>query len=133
MQINMTTFAARKQQYVHDTLRSLFESDWRASNSPVNLIVGSKDESHLEYVGHPMIRIVPRDAETVPSMRLNCTINKIRALQCGDDEETITCQDDVLFLPDWLSSLRLAKAELATTNTFSACTPHSRCWRRPAS
>lgn len=113
MQINITTFAGRKHQYIDETLQSLFRSDWRDADGPVNLIVGSEDEAYLqEYVGHPSIRIVPWDAVSVPNLRLNCTVNKIRALQFGDGDETLICEDDIIFLPNWLSSLRQATAEL---------------------
>ena len=54
MQINMTTFAGRTRHYIHETLQSLFSSDWRETNLPVNLIMGSADESHVrEYAAHP--------------------------------------------------------------------------------
>jgi hypothetical protein len=113
MQINITTFAGRKRHYIHETLQSLFCSDWRDANVPVNLIMGSGDETHVqEYVAHPSIRIVPWDAMSLPNLRQNCTLNKIRALQFGDDDETLICEDDILFLPTWLSSLKLATAEL---------------------
>ena len=60
MQINMTTFAGRTRHYIHETLQSLLASDWRETNRPVNLIMGSADESHLrEYAAHPSVRIVP--------------------------------------------------------------------------
>ena len=113
MQINMTTFAGRTRHYLHETLQSLFSSDWRETNRPVNLILGSADESHVrEYAAHPFVRIVPWDVEPTDSLRRNCTLNKIRALRYGDDEVTLTCEDDVLFLPNWFSALKLATAEL---------------------
>ena len=113
MQINMTTFAGRTRHYIHETLQSLFSSDWRETNLPVNLIMGSAGESHLrEYAAHPSVRIVPWDVETTDSLRRNCTLNKIRALRCGDDEPTLICEDDVLFLPNWLSTLKLVTAEM---------------------
>ena len=113
MQINMTTFAGRTRHYIHETLQSLFSSDWQETNLPVNLIMGSADESHLrEYASHPSIRIVPWDAETNESLRRNCTLNKIRALRWGDDEATLICEDDILFPPDWFSALKLATAEM---------------------
>jgi len=113
MQINMTTFAGRKQHYIHQTLQSLFESDWQDSKVPINLIMGSEDESHVqEYASHPAIRIVAWRGQTHPQLRTNCTINKIRALRCGDDETTLICEDDIAFSPTWMSSLKLAAAEL---------------------
>lgn len=113
MQINMTTFAGRTRHYIHATLQSLFSSDWRETNRPVNLIMGSADESHVrEYAAHPSIRIVPWDLETNDSLRQNCTLNKIRALRCGDDEATLICEDDILFPPNWFSALKLATAEM---------------------
>jgi hypothetical protein len=115
VQINMTTFAGRKQHYIHETLQSLFSSDWAETEQPVNLIMGSEDQSHLgEYAEHPSVRIVPWDLETDPVMRRNCTVNKIRALRWGDDDATLICEDDVLFLPNWLESLQRATAEMRT-------------------
>jgi len=113
MQINMTTFAGRSRHYIHETLQSLFSSDWRETNRPVNLIMGSADESHIrKYAGHPSIRIVPWDTETNDVLRFNCTLNKIRALRCGDDGPTLICEDDILFPPNWFSALKLAIAEM---------------------
>ena len=113
MQINMTTFAGRRRHYIHQTLQSLLSSDWRETNLPVNLIMGSADESHLgEYATHPSIRIVPWDVETNDILRWNCTLNKIRALRWGDDEATLICEDDILFPPNWFSALKLATAEM---------------------
>src|SRR5215470_13553318 len=113
MQINMTTFAGRRCHYIHETLQSLFASDWRETNLPVNLIMGSADESHVrEYTAHPSVRIVPWDAETNHILRWNCTLNKIRALRYGADTVTLICEDDILFSPNWLSALKLATAEM---------------------
>jgi hypothetical protein len=113
MQINMTTFAGRACPYIHETLQSLFASDWRETNLPVNLIMGSADESHIrEYTAHSSVRIVPWDAETNAILRWNCTLNKIRALRYGADTATLICEDDILFSPNWLSALKLATAEM---------------------
>jgi len=113
MQINMTTFAGRSRHYIHETLQSLFSSDWRETNLPVNLIMGSADESHIrEYAAHPSIRIVPWDVETNDILRWNCTLNKIRALRYGDDEPTLICEDDIAFSPNWFAALKLATAEM---------------------
>jgi hypothetical protein len=113
MQINMTTFAGRTRHYIHETLQSLLSSDWAATNRPVNLILGSEDESHVRaYAAHPSIRIVPWDTESNAILRWNCTLNKIRALRCGGDEPTLICEDDILFPPHWFSALKQATAEL---------------------
>jgi hypothetical protein len=113
MQINMTTFAGRARHYIHETLQSLFSSDWRETNLPVNLIMGSADESHVrEYAAHPSARIVPWDVETNRRLRLNCTLNKIRALRWGDEGATLICEDDILFPPNWFSALKLVTAEM---------------------
>jgi hypothetical protein len=113
MQIHMTTFAGRTRHYLHETLQSLFSSDWREANQLVNLILGSADESHLrEYAAHPSVRIVPWDVETNGVLRRNCTLNKIRALRSGEDEPTLICEDDIRFRPNWLSALKLATAEM---------------------
>ena len=113
MQINMTTFAGRQRHYIDQTLQSLFSSDWRETNLPVNLIMGSADESHVrEHATHPSVRIVPWDVETSDILRWNCTLNKIRALRYGDDEPTLICEDDILFSSNWFSALKLATAEM---------------------
>ena len=113
MQINMTTFAGRTHHYIHETLNSLLSSDWAATNRPVNLIVGSADESHVRaYAAHPSVRIVPWNVESNAILRWNCTLNKIRALRCGQDEPTLICEDDILFPPHWFSALKQATAEL---------------------
>ena len=113
MQINMTTFAGRTHHYVQQTLQSLFASDWRETNLPVNLIMGSADESHVrEYAAHPAIRIVPWDLESNGTLRRNCTLNKIRALRWGDDQPTLICEDDILFPPNWFSTVKQATAEM---------------------
>jgi hypothetical protein len=113
MQISMTTFAARRRHYIHDTLRSLWASDWGETNRTVNLIMGSADASHVqEYAAHPSVRIVPWDGEDNEVLRWNCTLNKIRALRFGADEPTLICEDDVLFRPDWLSTLHRVMAEM---------------------
>jgi len=114
VQINMTTFAGRRTQYVDRTLESLFKSDWSKTKGTLNLILESEDDSHVAaYANHPSVRIVPWDIETNPSLRLNCTLNKIRALRWGDAEEGLTCEDDIDFFSDWVERLELAKAELA--------------------
>jgi hypothetical protein len=113
MQINMTTFGGRKLHYIHDTLQSLFSSEWTEANARVSLIMGSEDEEQVQrYAAHPSVRIVPWDVETNPNLRWNCTLNKIRALRCGDDGPMLICEDDVLFPPKWLSALRRATAEI---------------------
>lgn len=113
MQVNMTTFAGRSRHYIRETLQSLLSSDWRETNLPVNLIMGSADESHIqEYAGHPSIRIVPWDVETNAVLRWNCTLNKIRALRYGDDVPTLICEDDIRFPPNWFAALKEATAEM---------------------
>ncbi len=113
MQINMTTFAARSRHYIRETMDSLFASDWGRTNRSVNLIMGSADESHVaEYTASPSIRMVRWDLQDNEVLRWNCTLNKIRALRHGGDEPTLICEDDILFLPDWLSTLKRATAEM---------------------
>lgn len=113
MQVNITTFAARKELYVGQTIESLLESDWGELGAPVNLILGSEDDSHVRrYAGHSQVHLVPWDEKTNPSLRLNCTLNKIRALKYGEDETTVICEDDVRFPFDWFASLQAAAAEL---------------------
>ena len=45
MNINMITMM-RTPEYVHDTLQSLFASDWE--DGVVNLIVGSSDDAYVQ-------------------------------------------------------------------------------------
>lgn len=113
MQLNMTTYAGRKHQYIDDTFRTLLQSDWRNSGIKLNLILGSEDDSHVRKIAeHPMVNVVPWDLEPDPFLRWNCTLNKIRALRFGDDEQTLICEDDVSFALDWVAVLREAAAEL---------------------
>jgi hypothetical protein len=113
MQLNMTTFAGRKQHYIDETFRTLLQSDWRDSGIRLNLILGSDDDSHVRnYADHPLVHIVRWDLEADPNLRWNCTLNKIRALRWGEDEATLICEDDVAFALDWLSALRDAVDEL---------------------
>jgi hypothetical protein len=109
-------------------LESLFSSDWKETNAPVHLIMGSEDEQHVqEYAAHPSVRIVPWDMETNSNLRWNCTLNKIRALRCGDDDATLICEDDILFPPDWFSALQRATAEIEDEEyvlSLFAATPH---------
>ena len=117
MQINMTTFAARRRHYLHQTLQSLFASDWAETNASLNLIMGSSDHSHLgDYAHHPAIRIVPWDIASLPNLRSNCTLNKIRALRWGDDDTLLICEDDILFRPNWLAALKPAIEEMGTAD-----------------
>ena len=113
MQLNMTTFAGRKTQYIDETFRTLRQSDWRDSGIRLNLFLGSDDDSHvLKLADHPLVNIVRWDLEPDPNLRWNCTLNKIRALRWGEDEASLICEDDVAFGLDWLSALREAVAEL---------------------
>jgi hypothetical protein len=113
MQLNMTTFAARPVHYIDQALESLFTTAPRDVDLSVNLILGSEDRSHIRnYLNHPAIRIVPWDSETNPSLRLNCTLNKIRALRHGEEGPAVVCEDDILFIPDWFPMLIDAAHEM---------------------
>jgi hypothetical protein len=114
MIINMTTFAARKKHYIHETLESLFASDGR--DISINLIVGSSDTSHIERY-RKVANIVPWDRKAQAQfraghMRHNCNVNAIRALMYGDDEHCLCCEDDIFFDKNWLSQLMLTIAEI---------------------
>jgi hypothetical protein len=107
MQINMTTFGGRQIHYVQHTIDSLLDSEWVDTHSMLNLIVGSPEEAHIEeWIGHPSINIVHWDVESNPNLRWNCTLNKIRALQYGDEAEMLICEDDIIFPQKWLTELR---------------------------
>jgi hypothetical protein len=113
MQINMTTFGGRQLQYVQHTIDSLLDSEWVDTHEKLNLIVGSKDELHIEeWAHHPSINIVHWDGETNPNLRWNCTLNKVRALRYGDDREMVICEDDIKFPHFWLSELREILADV---------------------
>jgi hypothetical protein len=105
--INMTTIASRQTHYIDRTLESLFQSDGR--DVAVNLILGSFDTSHVEkYRG--VANIVPWDDHAQSracedNPRRNCTLNAIRALEYGEDEQCLCCEDDIEFDPNWLSQL----------------------------
>ena len=113
MEINMTTFAGRKEHYIGQTLQSLFSSTGADTGLSVNLLMGSEDESHVQkYAAHPAVRIISWDMETSPDLRWNCTLNKIRALRYGDAETALVCEDDIVFKRDWLSVLSAATAAM---------------------
>lgn len=133
MQLNMTTFAGRRKQYIDETFRSLLQSEWRDSSIRLNVILGSDDDSHVrKFADHPLVHIVPWDFEPNPSPRMNCTLNKIRALCWGEDEQTLICEDDVVFALDWLSALREAVAELGDERyVLSLFAAHHQLEREP--
>lgn len=115
MIINMTTFAGRTKHYLEQTLESLFRSDGR--DIPVNLILGSRDESHVERYRN-VANIVPWDAEAEAlarqdDLRRNCSVNALRALKYGDDDYCLCCEDDIGFKEDWFSQLMLTVEQIA--------------------
>jgi len=109
MIINMITIGARKVHYIDKTLEHLRKSDGR--DIPVNIVLGSYDTSHVEkYRG--TINLVPwnQGAEgdsIVGNYRRGCSINMVRALRYGDDEQCLCCEDDIGFKPDWYHQLKL--------------------------
>jgi hypothetical protein len=114
MIINMTTFAGRKKHYIDRTLESLFKSDGR--DLPLNLIVGSSDTSHIERY-REVANIVPWDLaaqaqEREGKLRRNCNVNAIRALEYGDDDYCLCCEDDISFDKHWFSQLMLTIVEI---------------------
>lgn len=112
MMINMTTFAGRSKHYIDLTLESLAQSDGR--DIPLNLILGSKDTSHVErYRGVANIVLWDQYAQWLSregTMRRNCSVNAIRALKYGDDDYCLCCEDDILFHNNWFSELMLTVA-----------------------
>lgn len=114
MIINMTTFAGRSTHYIDVTLQSLAESDGR--DIPLNLILGSKDTSHIEHY-RGVANIVPWDEYAQwrsrgGRKRRSCSVNAIRALEYGDDDYCLCCEDDILFHKHWFSELMLTVAEI---------------------
>jgi hypothetical protein len=114
MIINMTTLASREKHYIDHTLASLFESDGR--DIPLNLILGSRDTSHVERYRDVATLVVwddqaQREAR-LGNLRRNCNVNAIRALRYGDDDYCLCCEDDIIFAPNWFSQLMLTIAEI---------------------
>jgi putative nucleotidyltransferase-like protein len=114
MIINMTTFAGRKKQYIDQTLESLFQSDGR--DLPLNLIVGSSDTSYIERY-RKVANVVAWDQEAQWQAREgrpyhNFNLNVIRALEYGDDDYCLCCEDDISFDKHWFSRLMLTIAEI---------------------
>jgi hypothetical protein len=123
MQINMTTFAVRKQHYIHETIDSLFASDWAAEKAQLHLIMGSEDESHVQqYASHPSIRIVPWDGETQKTLRRNCTENKVRARATETTRRVIICEDDTSASQPTFASLKWRR-RAGGENYVPACSP----------
>jgi hypothetical protein len=109
MIINMTTFAGRTKHYVGKALESLLRSDGR--HIPVNLIVGSSDTSHVEQfrdVANIVLWGPEAELQAQPGKRrFNCNINAIRALDYGEDDHCLCCEDDIEFKEHWFSELML--------------------------
>jgi hypothetical protein len=114
MIINMTTIACRKEHYIDRTLESLFQSDGR--DIPLNLILGSRDTSHVErYRKVANIVLWDQKAQWLSregKMRHNCSVNAIRSLQYGDDDYCLCCEDDIAFDKHWFSQLMQTIAEI---------------------
>jgi len=110
----MTTPAGRKTPYIDQTLESLFQSDGR--DIPLNLIVGSFDLSGVEkYRQRANIVAWDWDAQQQTegtTMRRRCTINAVRAIDYGEDEHCLCCEDDILFDKTWFHQLMLTVAEI---------------------
>ncbi len=114
MIINMTTLASRRLHYIDLTLASLFASDGR--DLPLNLVVGSRDLSHVERY-RDVATIVEWDAVADAQKREgrprhNCNVNAIRALRYGDSERCLCCEDDIVFDSNWLAQLMATVAEI---------------------
>ena len=114
MIINMTTFAGREKHYIGRTLESLFASDGR--DIPLNLILGSSDTSHVEQyreVANFVLWDEKAEAQAREgNRRHNCTVNAIRALDYGDDDFCLSCEDDISFKPNWYSELMLTVEQI---------------------
>ncbi len=110
----MTTLAGRKTPYLDQTLESLFHSDGR--DLALNLIVGSFDLSGVEkYRQRANIVAWDWDAQAQTegtTMRRRCTINAVRALNYGEDDHCLCCEDDILFDQTWFNQLMLTVAEI---------------------
>ena len=114
MIINMTTLAGRKTPYIDQTLESLFQSDGRGI--ALNLTVGSFDLSGVEKY-RQRANVVAWDWEAQEqtkgtSMRRHCTINAVRAIEYGDDDHCLCCEDDIVFDKSWFKQLMLTVAEI---------------------
>jgi hypothetical protein len=109
MIINMVTFAGRRVHYIDKTLEYLHKSDGR--DIPLNLILGSYDTSHVEKfrgVANLVLWDGVAEGESIAgNLRHSCTLNAIRALNYGDDDQCLCCEDDIGFQPDWYHQLKL--------------------------
>jgi hypothetical protein len=45
-------------------------------------------------------------------MRRRCTINAVRAIEFGDDDYCLCCEDDIIFDKTWFNQLMLIVAEI---------------------
>jgi hypothetical protein len=114
-------------EYVHQTLLSLFRSDWKGK---VNLIVGEADDSYLDrYRGHPRVTIIPFGVSLDGLAPPQAAAVAFRArFQAGDRRNNnflahevalswshgFMLEDDVTVPADWIARLKALIAMLPT-------------------
>ena len=119
MNLNIIT-VARKGEYLHKTLETLECSDWKYSNIPIGLLMGSEDEGYVErYRSDSRITIVPWVGEK-PQIHVAFVLNYIRALQ-HNTLGTGLCvfEDDIAFTKNWLARTLFAIQEMECKSNLS--------------
>lgn len=104
MQLHFTHYK-REPNYLIETLNSLKNSDFRHTNIPIRIFLGSEETEALE--GYECIPWVGGDY----GVRHNVNINYLQALNYND-EETIICENDINYGRNWLAKLFLTICEL---------------------
>ncbi len=108
MIINMLTMRRARENYLDPTMASLFASGW--CGLPLNLILGSADESHVEAY-RDRCNVVSWDQQA-REIHVNFSLNYIRALRHDPNFDAVICEDDIEFSRDWLARLLLAVREV---------------------
>jgi len=108
MILNIITINRPGKDYLHKTIESLYASDWH--DTPVHLIVGNEDESHVEAY-QQCFNVVKWDKET-KRPQVDFCLNYIRALRHQPDDDVVICEDDIEFGKTWLARLSQAVGEI---------------------
>lgn len=125
MRIAISTVHRPGVEYVHETLRSMYEADCTVAQQDVVLCVGNTDTEYVKHYSNvdPMPlevwEALEKEAIGQPfhiSIGRKITANFLRCVQKiaeGDDEMGIACEDDLRCAPGWLRRARLCGEEAA--------------------
>jgi hypothetical protein len=101
MNLHITTTDLKNRPYIHDTMKSLLQSNF---SQPIVLFICGKPNYLEQYHNLPNITFVPwTTLHTRP--RMDCKMNGVKALLYNNTGPVLICEDDVLFVQDWQNKL----------------------------